>query len=49
MGAVPVVHSDDSGILDDQTQTIGPVSGDDRLREESAPGTTSYEPGAGLR
>ena len=34
LGDVPVVHSDDSGILDDTTQSIGPVSGDDRLRAE---------------
>jgi hypothetical protein len=33
---VPVVHSDDSGILDrDVDSAVGPVSGDDRLREES--------------
>ena len=31
---VPVAHSDDSGILDDPTQSVGPVSGDDRLRAE---------------
>jgi hypothetical protein len=34
LGDVPVVHSDDSGILDDATQSVGPVSGDDRLRAE---------------
>ncbi len=34
LGDVPVAHSDDSGILDDATTTIGPVSGDDRLRAE---------------
>ena len=39
LGDVPVAHSDDSGILDDETQTIGPVSGDDRLREEGSTGT----------
>ena len=34
---VPVTHSDDSGILDQPaTGTVGPVSGDDRLRSESA-------------
>ena len=35
LGDVPVVHSDDSGILDEPaTSAVGPVSGDDRLRTE---------------
>ena len=44
-GAVPIVHSDDSGILDDETTTIGAVSGDQRLLDEG----TTREPGTGLR
>ena len=35
LGDVPVARSDDSGILDDGTQSIGPVSGDDRLRADA--------------
>jgi uncharacterized protein YjbJ (UPF0337 family) len=35
LGDVPVTHSDDSGILDEpSTTTVGPVSGDARLRAE---------------
>lgn len=35
LGDVPVVHSDDTGILDQPaTSAVGPVSGDDRLRSE---------------
>jgi hypothetical protein len=39
----PVAHSDDSGILDSGTTSIGPVSGDER---SSVP---PYESGSGLR
>ena len=36
LGDVPVAHSDDSGILDEPaTSAVGPVSGDDRLRNEA--------------
>ena len=53
MGAVPVVHSDDSGVLDSDVNTIGPVSGDDRLRAEGLETTPfeqgAREPGTGLR
>ena len=48
-GTVPIVHSDDTGLLDDaDVNTIGAVSGDQRLLDE---GTSSapYEPGTGLR
>jgi uncharacterized protein YjbJ (UPF0337 family) len=45
-GAVPVVHSDDTGVLDDDTSTIGAVSGDQRLMAERL---RAAEPGSGLR
>ena len=47
-GTVPIVHSDDTGLLDADVNTIGAVSGDQRLLDE---GTSSapYEPGTGLR
>jgi hypothetical protein len=49
LGDVPVVHSDDSGILDEPATTaVGPVSGDDRLRAESGL-DDPYDRGAGLR
>jgi len=47
LGDVPVTHSDDSGILDDGTTSIGPVSGDDRLRAEG--GLDEPYRGTGLR
>ncbi len=43
-GDIPVAHSDDSGILDDDVTVIGPVSGDDRLRAEGLE-TTPYDEG----
>lgn len=43
-GDIPVAHSDDSGILDGDVTTIGPVSGDDRLRAEGLE-TTPYDQG----
>ncbi len=53
LGDVPVAHSDDSGILDDGTQSIGPFSGDDRLRVEGglddATGFGTGDRGTGLR
>ena len=48
LGDVPVAHSDDSGILDDPTQSVGPVSGDDRLRAEGGL-DAPYDRGTGLR
>ena len=45
---VPVVMSDDSGILDGQTEVIGPVSGDQRLIDERLAGDPR-DPGTGLR
>ena len=48
LGDIPVVHSDDSGILDDPTQSIGPVSGDDRLRADGGL-DEPYDRGTGLR
>lgn len=44
----PVAHSDDSGLLDGGTSHIGPVSGDQRLRDEGS-SVPPYEPGSGLR
>jgi uncharacterized protein YjbJ (UPF0337 family) len=48
LGDVPVTHSDDSGILDDATTSVGPVSGDDRLRAEGGL-DEPYDRGTGLR
>ena len=46
-GDIPVAHSDDSGILDDEVTVIGPVSGDDRLRAEGLETTPYGEGGLG--
>ncbi len=43
-GDVPIAHSDDSGLLDDDVDTIGAVSGDQRLLDEG-----TRQPGTGLR
>lgn len=48
VGAVPVVHSDDSGVLDGGVDSIGPVSGDERLLAEGS-SPSPHQPGTGLR